>query len=152
MVPAKPLDGASAADSDPRLLELMPPLAVLVPTLLAQAQAPVRPASSAGTVPAWTVRLSGDIRWQQMTPAGALLVSTDGALAGVDVERGQRVVEDQDADRASPGVSGTKNGPDGPFPTLTPCLATAKKKPPREGRFFEGLVGGTGLEPVTPAV
>ena len=43
----------------------------------------------AGTVPAWTVRLNGDIRWQQVTPAGALLVSTDGALAGVDIERGQ---------------------------------------------------------------
>src|SRR5439155_13189561 len=42
-----------------------------------------------GAVPAWTVRLSGDIRWQQVTPAGALLVSTDGVLAGVDIERGQ---------------------------------------------------------------
>ena len=59
------------------------PLAVLVPTLLAQATAPI------GAVPAWTVRLSGDIRWQQVTPAGALLVSTDGVLAGVDIERGQ---------------------------------------------------------------
>lgn len=43
----------------------------------------------AGTTPAWTVRLNGDIRWQQVTPAGALLVSTDGALSGVDIERGQ---------------------------------------------------------------
>lgn len=42
-----------------------------------------------GSVAAWTVRLSGDIRWQQVTPVGALLVSTDGALAGVDIERGQ---------------------------------------------------------------
>src|SRR5439155_19734417 len=28
-------------------------------------------------------------RWQQVTPAGALLVSTDAALAGVDIDRGQ---------------------------------------------------------------
>jgi len=61
------------------------PLAVLVPTLLAQATA----TAPIGTVPAWTVRLSGDIRWQQVTPAGALLVSTDGALVGVDIEKGQ---------------------------------------------------------------
>ena len=50
-------------------------------TLLAQ--------TPTGSVAAWTVRLNGDIRWQQVTPAGALLVSTDGALAGVDIERGQ---------------------------------------------------------------
>ena len=56
---------------------------LLLHTILAQA--PV------GSVPAWTVRMSGDIRWQQVTPAGALLVSTDGALAGVDIERGQIV-------------------------------------------------------------
>src|SRR5216117_2118239 len=55
----------------------------LLLVLLQAAQAPV------GSVPSWTVRLSGDIRWQQVTPAGALLVSTDGALAGVDIERGQ---------------------------------------------------------------
>ena len=57
------------------------PLAVLIPVILAQ--------TPAGATPAWTVRLNGDIRWQQVTPAGALLVSTDGALAGVDIERGQ---------------------------------------------------------------
>jgi outer membrane protein assembly factor BamB len=54
---------------------------LLLHTILAQA--PV------GSVAAWTVRLGGDIRWQQITPAGALLVSTDGALAGVDIEKGQ---------------------------------------------------------------
>jgi outer membrane protein assembly factor BamB len=54
---------------------------LLLHTILAQ--------TSGGSVPAWTVKLSGDIRWQQVTPAGALLVSTDGALAGVDIERGQ---------------------------------------------------------------
>jgi outer membrane protein assembly factor BamB len=30
-----------------------------------------------------------DIRWQQVTPAGMLLISTDAALAGIDIERGQ---------------------------------------------------------------
>lgn len=54
---------------------------LLLHTILAQ--------TPVGSVPAWTVRLGGDIRWQQVTPAGALLVSTDGALAGVDIERGQ---------------------------------------------------------------
>jgi outer membrane protein assembly factor BamB len=54
----------------------------------AHPQAP--PASSpAGATAAWTVHVNGAIRWQQVTPAGALLVSTGGALAGVDIERGQ---------------------------------------------------------------
>ena len=57
----------------------------LVVALLQAAQAPV------GSVPSWTLHFSGDIRWQQITPAGALLISTDGSLAGVDVERGQIV-------------------------------------------------------------
>src|SRR6266550_3377481 len=55
----------------------------LLLVLLQAAQAPV------GSVPAWTLHFNGDIRWQQITPAGALLVSSDGGLAGVDVERGQ---------------------------------------------------------------
>lgn len=46
------------------------------------------PQTPVGSVAAWTLHFSGDIRWQQITPAGALLVSSDGALAGVDVERG----------------------------------------------------------------
>jgi outer membrane protein assembly factor BamB len=54
---------------------------------MANAQA-VAPAPSA-TMAAWTVKVNGDIRWQQVTPAGALLVSTDSALAAVDIERGQ---------------------------------------------------------------
>jgi len=58
-------------------------LALLQTTAAAPAQTPV------GSVAAWTLHFSGDIRWQQITPAGALLVSSDGALAGVDVERGQ---------------------------------------------------------------
>ncbi len=58
------------------------PLALLVAThTLAQAPA--------GATAAWTLKMKGDVRWQQVTPAGALLVSTDAALSGVDIERGQ---------------------------------------------------------------
>src|SRR2546428_3681414 len=54
------------------------------------AAAPARPpAGPTGTTAAWTLKLTGDVRWQQVTPAGALLVSTDAALAGVDIDRGQ---------------------------------------------------------------
>jgi outer membrane protein assembly factor BamB len=41
--------------------------------------------------PAWTLQMNQDIRWQQVTPAGMLLVSTAGALAGIDIDRGQVV-------------------------------------------------------------
>jgi outer membrane protein assembly factor BamB len=54
-----------------------------LPLLLALLQAPT------GSVAAWTLHFPGDLRWQQITPAGALLVSSDAALSGVDVERGQ---------------------------------------------------------------
>jgi len=54
---------------------------------ITQAQAP------AGSAPAWTVKMKGAIRWQQVTPAGALLVSTDAGLAAVDMERGVTVWE-----------------------------------------------------------
>ncbi len=54
------------------------------------AAAPVRPSpATSGATAAWTLKLKGDVRWQQVTPAGALLVSTDAGLAGVDIERGQ---------------------------------------------------------------
>ncbi|HEX9348529.1 MAG TPA: PQQ-binding-like beta-propeller repeat protein [Gemmatimonadales bacterium] len=60
--------------------------------VLLQAAHPTTPPPPAqtpvGSVAAWTLHFSGDIRWQQITPAGALLVSSDGGLAGVDVERG----------------------------------------------------------------
>jgi len=59
-----------------------------LPVLALLLQAATTQAPSA-SVPAWTVHLSGDIRWQQTTPAGALLVSTDGALAAVDIDHGQ---------------------------------------------------------------
>jgi outer membrane protein assembly factor BamB len=61
------------------------PLLVAAYTL-AQAQA-ASPAPS-GATPAWTLKMKGVIGWQQVTPAGALLVSTDAALSGVDIERG----------------------------------------------------------------
>jgi outer membrane protein assembly factor BamB len=48
----------------------------------------VAPAPSGATA-AWTLKVKGDIRWQQVTPMGALLVSTDAALAAVDIESGQ---------------------------------------------------------------
>ncbi|HEY3221456.1 MAG TPA: PQQ-binding-like beta-propeller repeat protein [Gemmatimonadales bacterium] len=65
-----------------------------LPLLLALLHAahPATPAAQTppvGSVPSWTLHFSGDLRWQQVTPAGALLVSTDAALAGVDIERGQ---------------------------------------------------------------
>jgi len=71
---------------------LVPALVIAVRTAaLAQAAtAPARPtAVASGATAAWTLKLTGDIRWQQVTPAGALLVSTDAALAGVDIDRGQ---------------------------------------------------------------
>src|SRR5438093_9559018 len=71
---------------------VVPALVIVVHTaVLAQAAtAPARPpAVASGATAAWTLKLTGDIRWQQVTPAGALLVSTDAALAGVDIDRGQ---------------------------------------------------------------
>src|SRR6266849_1993480 len=55
------------------------------PQLHAQAVAP----TPSGATAAWTLKVKGDIRWQQVTPMGALLASTDAALAAVDIEGGQ---------------------------------------------------------------
>ena len=55
----------------------------------APAPKPAQPPASVGSVAAWTLHFPGNVLWQQTTPAGALLVATDGALAGVDIERGQ---------------------------------------------------------------
>ena len=73
--------------------------ALLVPASLllsngmsfAQRQADAQTAASghSGATAAWTLKLKGDICWQQVTPVGALLVSTDAALASVDIDRGQ---------------------------------------------------------------
>jgi len=61
------------------------PLAVLVPTLLAQATA----TAPIGTVPAWTVRLSGDIRWQQVTARRRSPGLDRRRTRRVDIEKGQ---------------------------------------------------------------
>lgn len=57
--------------------------------LVTSAHAQVATASPSATTASWTVKVHGDIRWQQVTPAGALLISTDSALVAVDIERGQ---------------------------------------------------------------
>jgi outer membrane protein assembly factor BamB len=38
--------------------------------------------------PVWTLKLKQDLRWQQVTPAGALLVATDDALSAIDPDHG----------------------------------------------------------------
>src|SRR5438094_749300 len=68
------------------------PLSLLVAVATAAHAQTAAPAPSGATA-AWTLKTKGDIRWQQVTPAGALLVSTDAALAGVDIERGQAMWE-----------------------------------------------------------
>src|SRR3989442_2500462 len=78
---------------------LVPALVIVAHTAaLAQtAAAPPRPSAVAsGATAAWTLKLTGDVRWQQVTPAGALLVSTDAALAGGDIDRGQVLWEKAD--------------------------------------------------------
>src|SRR5262245_34489125 len=52
--------------------------------------------AAAGVTPAWTLQMKGDIRWQQVTPAGTLLVGTDASLAGVDIESGKLAWEKPD--------------------------------------------------------
>jgi outer membrane protein assembly factor BamB len=76
---------AMAAASPRRALPLLSLLVAIYAAAHAQA---VAPAPSGATV-AWTLKMKGDVRWQQVTPAGALLVSTDAALSALDIERGQ---------------------------------------------------------------
>ena len=61
-------------------------LAVTLATIL---RAQVRTTAPAATEAGWTVKMNGEIRWQQVAPSGALLLSTDAALIAVDTERGQ---------------------------------------------------------------
>ena len=68
------------------------PLSLLIAVATATHAQTAAPAPSGATA-AWTLKMKADIRWQQVTPAGALLVSTDAALSGVDIERGQAVWE-----------------------------------------------------------
>ncbi len=74
-----------AAVSARRTLLLLALLVAVYATAPAQAAAP----APSGATAAWTLKMKGDIRWQQVTPAGVLLVSTDAALSGLDIERGQ---------------------------------------------------------------
>jgi hypothetical protein len=72
---------------------LLVPVSVLLSSGISFAQRQpnaqaVAPAPSGATA-AWTLKVKGEIRWQQVTPMGALLVSTDAALAAVDIEGGQ---------------------------------------------------------------
>jgi hypothetical protein len=52
----------------------------------------VTPASARASA-VWTLKTKDDIRWQQVTPSGILLISTDAALSGIDIERGQTTWE-----------------------------------------------------------
>jgi outer membrane protein assembly factor BamB len=65
---------------------IRPPARVFLPLALIVA---VHAQVSAQATPAWTIRTRGEIRWQQVTPAGALLVSTDAALAAVNIDSGK---------------------------------------------------------------
>src|SRR5258707_10650886 len=61
---------------------------MVLPLLLVLLQAAQAPAT-VGSVPSWTLHFNGDIRWQQITPAGGLLGSTASGPAGGDVQGGQ---------------------------------------------------------------
>src|SRR6266545_3599954 len=76
---------AMAAVSARRVLLSLSLVAAVCTAGRAQAGSP----APSGATPVWTLKVKGDIRWQQVTPAGALLVSTDAALAAIDIERGQ---------------------------------------------------------------
>src|SRR5256885_17167064 len=67
--------------------------------------------ASAGAAAAWTIKTKGDVRWQQVTPAGALLISTDAELAGVDIERGQVTWEKPELGGCAPASGPTAAGP-----------------------------------------
>src|SRR5438094_5309515 len=78
---------AMAAVSARRTL-LVPALVSLVhTTALAQTAAPppTRGVVASGATAAWTLRLKGDIRWQQVTPAGVLLPRD---LTAIDIDAG----------------------------------------------------------------
>jgi outer membrane protein assembly factor BamB len=84
-----------------RVRPVLPPFLVLAFSVTPIAAQTGTPASSRAVIaaspdratPAWTLKLKQDIRWQQITPAGALLVSTDAALSAVDIDRGQVIWE-----------------------------------------------------------
>jgi outer membrane protein assembly factor BamB len=72
----------------------------IMPASLVEAQTAAPAVSRGATASAsgrasvtWTLKTKQDIRWQQVTAAGTLLIATDGALIGVDIDRGQAVWE-----------------------------------------------------------
>jgi outer membrane protein assembly factor BamB len=73
----------------PFALVTLLPTAVQAQTATSVAARNVLAASPDRAALAWTLKLKQDIRWQQITPAGALLVSTDAALFAIDIDRGQ---------------------------------------------------------------
>ena len=71
-------------------LALATPWEAALTQTIAPASSRVAVVPGAGRVtPAWTLKVKGDIRWQQVTPSGMLLASSDAALMGIDIERGQ---------------------------------------------------------------
>src|SRR5256885_14328659 len=69
------------------------PHRALLPLLLLVAVPPAGHAQTAAPAPAgataaWTLKMKGDIRWQQVTPAGALPLSPPPAPSGGEIERG----------------------------------------------------------------
>src|SRR2546422_9623221 len=81
---------AMAVRFAPRTL-VVPALVIVVHTAaLAQtAAAPARsPAGPTGTTAAWTLKLTGDVRWQQVAPAGGPLRAAQAAVAGGDIDHG----------------------------------------------------------------
>src|SRR2546429_6104918 len=73
------------------------PLSLLVAistTAHAQTAAP----APSGATAAWTLKTKGDIRWQQVTPAGARLLSTQAPPPGGRIQRGPALLEE-----AAPG-------------------------------------------------
>src|SRR5260370_34752226 len=71
---------------------LLVPVSVLLSSAISsepQLYAQTAARATSGATAAWTLKVRGEIRWQQVTPMGALLVSTDAALAAVDIEGGQ---------------------------------------------------------------
>src|SRR3989442_4551980 len=71
----------------------------------AQATAPApAPAPPSGATAAWTLKMKGDIRWQQVTPAGAPPLSTHRALSGGGNQRGRGTRAEPPPRRAAPGT------------------------------------------------
>src|SRR5260370_33707270 len=71
---------------------LLVPVSVLLSSAISsepQLYAQTAAAATCGATASWTLKVRGEIRWQQVRPMGALLVSTDAALAAVDIEGGQ---------------------------------------------------------------